>query len=350
MKIGIQTWGSDGDIRPFCALAGGLAKAGHHVTLVVTSVDQKDYSALASAMGFEIRHVHGEVHLAEKELKELFLGVERSGNIAKHLKILCRETLDPVTDIMYEAALRLAEENDALISHLVCHTMMTAAEKTGCPYVVVSPAPTHLANCHFPPVGMPNLGATGNRLFWKASGIGINHIFKKSVNTLRKKVGVAPVKNVLNELWISDRLNIIAASPSIVRHAPDWNKTVRVVGFFDVPSQAEQWVMPDDLKQFLEAGEPPVYLTFGSFNAIDIDNNARLLTEAAKLGGKRAIIQTYWDQATFRPEDPNCFLIDKTPHHKIFPHCSAIVHHGGAGTTHSSVYCGLALRGCRPRF
>jgi len=29
MRIGIQTWGSDGDIRPFIALAGGLQAAGH---------------------------------------------------------------------------------------------------------------------------------------------------------------------------------------------------------------------------------------------------------------------------------------------------------------------------------
>jgi hypothetical protein len=47
MKIGLQTWGSDGDIRPFLALAGGLRARGHEVSLVVTSVDNKDYSLTA---------------------------------------------------------------------------------------------------------------------------------------------------------------------------------------------------------------------------------------------------------------------------------------------------------------
>ncbi len=36
MKIGIQTWGSDGDVRPFIALAAGLRAAGHDVTVAAT--------------------------------------------------------------------------------------------------------------------------------------------------------------------------------------------------------------------------------------------------------------------------------------------------------------------------
>ena len=44
MRIGLQTWGSEGDIRPFVALADGLNEAGHEVTLVITSVEHKDYA------------------------------------------------------------------------------------------------------------------------------------------------------------------------------------------------------------------------------------------------------------------------------------------------------------------
>ena len=44
MKIGIQTWGSQGDINPFIALAAGLSQAGHHVTLAITCADRKDYN------------------------------------------------------------------------------------------------------------------------------------------------------------------------------------------------------------------------------------------------------------------------------------------------------------------
>ncbi len=34
------------------------------------------------------------------------------------------------------------------------------------------------------------------------------------------------------------------------------------------------------------------------------------------------------------------FFVSAAPHHLIFPHCSAIVHHGGAGTTQSATLAG----------
>ena len=64
MKIGIQTWGSDGDILPHLALAGGLRAAGllppvntascaprlPFVRLVVVSVSPRAASAATSSV------------------------------------------------------------------------------------------------------------------------------------------------------------------------------------------------------------------------------------------------------------------------------------------------------------
>ena len=61
MRIGLQTWGSEGDIRPFFALAEGLQKAGHNVTLVVTSAEDKDYTSLAEY--FRTENPTGEISL-----------------------------------------------------------------------------------------------------------------------------------------------------------------------------------------------------------------------------------------------------------------------------------------------
>jgi len=53
MKIGIKTWGGDGDIFPFLALANGLRSAGHQVTVVYTS--SEDYtSIIAEAMNIKL--------------------------------------------------------------------------------------------------------------------------------------------------------------------------------------------------------------------------------------------------------------------------------------------------------
>ena len=54
MKIGLQAWGSEGDIQPFTALAAGLVKAGYEVTLVVTDNIGRDYSELAKRFGYQL--------------------------------------------------------------------------------------------------------------------------------------------------------------------------------------------------------------------------------------------------------------------------------------------------------
>ena len=77
MKIGIQTWGSDGDIRPFAALAGGFSQAGHEVTLVFTSVDNKDYADLAANLGFRLRRAHDRFDLNDAVLARLRRAVMR---------------------------------------------------------------------------------------------------------------------------------------------------------------------------------------------------------------------------------------------------------------------------------
>ena len=54
MRIGLQAWGSEGDIQPFTALAAGLVRAGHEVTLVVTDNIGRDYSHLANRFGYKL--------------------------------------------------------------------------------------------------------------------------------------------------------------------------------------------------------------------------------------------------------------------------------------------------------
>ena len=44
-RIGLQTWGTEGDVRPFFALGHALQKRGHEVRVVYTSVEGRDFGA-----------------------------------------------------------------------------------------------------------------------------------------------------------------------------------------------------------------------------------------------------------------------------------------------------------------
>jgi len=340
MKIGLLTWGSDGDIRPFCALAGGLAARGHDVTLAVASVDNKDYSNLGQAMGFKVIPACRKYEYTQQQADEMVLRIIASRNLAMHFKILFDEMFKPAVDDLMETSNTLCGQNDLVIGHIAVYPLFIAAEKHGLPCVTVSPVPSFFKTAFEPPEGLPNLGQWLNPILWKLGEMAGGWILKPPINKLREQNGLAPLKSPIGNFWQSDRLNLICASPSIFQRCPDWKDNIQVTGFFDIPDSAERWEIPGDLLSFLDYGQPPVYLTFGSFTQFDIERNVELMAATARLLGHRAIIQAFWENVSQIPDIDDVYLLRKVPHHQIFPRCAAVVHHGGAGTTQSSLYCG----------
>ncbi|MDH5678004.1 MAG: glycosyltransferase [Nitrospinota bacterium] len=340
MRIGLMTWGSDGDIRPFCALAGGLAAHGHDVTLAVASVDNKDYTSLGDSMGFKVIPACKKMDYSQVEADDLIKRIVGTRNLPSQFIILFREMLEPVMDELFDSATALCAQSDLVIGHAAVYSLFIVAEKQGLASVAVSPIPSLYRSVYTSPEGAPNLGRWINPLFWKIGELGGAWIMGPSINSQREKIGLAPQKSPLREFWENPRLNLICASPSICQRYPDWKDNVQIPGFFNIPDAAERWEIPGDLLSFLDYGEAPVYITFGSFTQFDMDRNVELMADTAKLLNRRSIIQAYWENTTLLPDLDDVYLVRKAPHHQIFPRCAAVVHHGGAGTTQSSLFCG----------
>lgn len=342
MKIGLQTWGSDGDIRPFLALAGGLRARGHQVSLVVTSVDNKDYSAYGTAMDFAVSHI-GKQSYDERTLRLFQEKIMGAKVPLKQIEIILDLFFKPVIPEMFEAAEQLCRENDVIVGHTIHYPVQTAAEKAGKPYATVMMNHAGIYSKHLPVFGVPNIGTWMNPYWWKLFQVTMDRSIGVGVNTLRKKAGLPPVSRIAETVWSSHRLNLVAVTSALSRKQPDWPDFHQVCGVFTVPERAEQWTMPDDLKRFIEAGPAPVFMTLGSMYSLDIAPGVivKTLVEAALRSDCRAIVQAPWDELPEFPDRPEIYKIRKAPHRNIFPSCSAVVHHGGAGTTHSAT-----LHGC----
>jgi UDP:flavonoid glycosyltransferase YjiC (YdhE family) len=128
VKIGLQTWGTDGDIRPFIALAGGLRAAGREVTLVVTSGDGKDYSSFGKKMDFAVIHA-GTLSYDDDELSQIKKKVLNARHPLLQLDIILNNLFNPVISEMFEAANQLCKENDIILGHSLHYPAHTAAEK-----------------------------------------------------------------------------------------------------------------------------------------------------------------------------------------------------------------------------
>lgn len=341
MKIGLQTWGSDGDIRPFLALSGGLSKAGHEVTLVITSADNKNYSSYANEMGFAIIHA-GELQYDEKEIKYIAKKIVNAMTPVGQMKSLIKYLFNPLIDIMFQSARKLCIENDLVIGHFLHYPMHIAAEEAKKPYATLTLNHSGISSRYSRIYGVPNLGIRMNPIWWKLFNFLVSRVLIPEANELRKIQNLPPIKNIIDKMLTSTSLNLIAVSAAICQRQKDWPQYQQICGFLNMPDYAEKWTIPKDLKNFIEAGLPPVFITLGSMISLEVSPHkiTELLVEGALIAGCRAIVQSNWEQLHDFPDYPEIYKIGRIPHQHIFPYCQAVVHHGGAGTTHSATRYG----------
>jgi hypothetical protein len=112
---------------------------------------------------------------------------------------------------------------------------------------------------------------------------------------------------------------------------------IQICGHWALPSN--DWQPPSDLLDFLAAGAPPIYVGFGAVSSFI---RQRGLTEiATAIAGRRALFYPGWSKITSALLPGNFFVVGDTPHTWLFPRASMVIHHSGAGTTHSAARAGV---------
>ncbi|MRW92811.1 hypothetical protein GJ699_22690 [Duganella sp. FT80W] len=340
MKIGLQTWGSHGDIRPMLALAEGLQLAGHEVTLVITCVDSDVYAAVQSAAGVTIRTVASPV-IQRDEAAEIGISIVSARDPLRQMALILRRCFQPAEEAMIAAAQQLAAESDLLIGHYFMYPLQVAAERAGKPYVSVLLSHAAVPSAYSHPLRWPRMF---NGFLWWLTRTLLHRELAPYVNGLRRRLGMRPVRDVVSEVWLSPYLTLVAVSPQICERQPDWPDAVQLSGFLDMPNMSLEGQLSAALAAFLDAGEAPVYMTLGSWMPQDLPNQRdtlRMLSDAARQAGCRAVIQSpAWEACGFQPDD-RIMYVSASPHHLIFPRCAAVLHHGGAGTTQSVTLAGV---------
>lgn len=343
LKIALQTWGSDGDIHPFIGLAGALARRGHDVTLAVTSAERKSYRAYTDRLGVRLIEA-GFMAESDADMHRLVKGMYSLRNPLKQVGFVFDELLAPGIPEIHRVAQELCAENDVMIGHFILHPVHAAAGQAGIPYLTLTLNSSAIPTRTAPPVGSPDLGPWFNRLSWKLAMAILEHIIGKRVNRWRRENHLAPLAS-FREVWESRQGNLIVVSPQLCARPDDWGAHQHVCGFLPPPEVPHVGGLPQDLETFLDAGPAPVYFTFGSMLAVpqehdQLVDSVRLMVDAAAIAGCRAIVQAPWSRVGEMRTGPEIFRLERAPHAQVFPRCAAVVHHGGAGTTQTSLMCG----------
>jgi sterol 3beta-glucosyltransferase len=131
-----------------------------------------------------------------------------------------------------------------------------------------------------------------------------------------------------------------AYSSRILPPPADWPDSVHITGYFFLDNPSD-WQPSRELKAFLEAGDPPVYIGFGSMAGRNPEQLARLISEALAMSGQRGVLLTGWGGLHTESVQGRVFVLESAPHAWLFPRMGAVVHHGGAGTTAEGLRAGV---------
>jgi sterol 3beta-glucosyltransferase len=254
-----------------------------------------------------------------------------------------RTLLAPVFREMVQDLYDACRDADALICQGVFAALgRTIAQALDRPLLLIEPTPL-LPTRAFPAAGWPiqaDLGGLHNRV----SGVAMLNViwqwYAPFVNDFRRCLSLPAYSaaRFIRDLRATPLLG--AYSPHVIPPPADWPDTAHVVGYFWLAAP-QAWQPPNALQAFLDAGEPPVYVGFGSMAGQDPGKMGRLVLDALHQCGQRGVLATGWGGLRAGQLPPNVFILDAAPHAWLFPRMAAVVHHGGAGTTAAALHAGV---------
>jgi vancomycin aglycone glucosyltransferase len=291
MRVLSSSVGTRGDVQPAIALALQVREQGHEARLCVSP----NFVDWARGLGFEARP----------------MGVEMRPPPPGAAPPVIPDLISDQFDVVEPAA----QDCDVIVGaggHQ--YAARSIAELRGVPCVVAVYAPVSLPNTQLAPAG-DTAGARHpdeiSRL-WESHRRRWNERSRERLNDNRERRGLSPIDEVLD--------HILGERP--------WLACDAALG--PAPSGSNL--------DFLEAGDPPVYLGLGSMPVADEVGQA--LIEATRAVGRRAILSEGWAGLSLADEGVDCLLVGDVNHQALFPRVAAVMHHGGAGTTLAAALAG----------
>jgi UDP:flavonoid glycosyltransferase YjiC (YdhE family) len=328
MRIAIAAEGTRGDIHPMLALAEHLIAAGHFVRFCAPP----DFRNVVEQRGIEFVALGLD---ARRFMTESAAAVH-AGGIPFLRRILAwgEQSLESQFRVLPEAAAGM----DRLFAAGTILAGASAAEIHGIPFRFVAYTPALLPSCDHAPAFLPfqPRSRMANRALWWTARALFTALVRRDVNRARHALGLPPVRDLLHHL-LSPRPVLAVDRPFAPLPA-------------DCPIPAVQMPclhprggdpLPEKLERFLAAGPAPVYFGFGSMPDHDPRATTELLIGVSDRIGCRALISRGWAELGDVALPEHVMIVGDVSHARLFTRTAAVVHHGGAGTTHSAVRAGV---------
>ncbi len=321
----LSTYGSRGDVEPLVALAVRLRERGAEVR--VCAPPDEDFAHRLAGLGVPLVGVGPSARALTKAAPPASSLPERAARLIAG---------------QVEAVTEAARGCDVVVATGMLPAAagaLSVAERLGVRSVSVTFQQLTLPSPERPPLAYPGRplppGVTDNEALWVLDAENVNALFGDALATGRASLGLPPVDDVRG--YVIGGRPWLATDPVL----DPWRGTPSL----DVV-QTGAWLLPDErplpaeLVAFLEGGEPPVYVGFGSMPMHESADVARVAVDAVRAHGRRVLLARGWADLDLLDGQDDCLLIGEVNHQALFGRVAAVVHHGGAGTTTTATRAG----------
>jgi vancomycin aglycone glucosyltransferase len=306
MKIACVILGTRGDVQPMVALADGLIKRNHEVTICAPPENEE----LISRVNCRFVSFGPSLKKAAKEDPN-----KQKGGVT--VKISPKEGKKVISD-QIKLLPEILNGTDLILGVGIVFGVHTVADILKIPYRFVIFYPIVLGTTSDDPFK--------NRIMFGFGRSMINMFIKGFINKHRTKFSLPPIKDVWSH-WLGDRV-IVACDPELNKARIGVSFPFTQTGFMLLPSKND---IPDYVNNFCNSGNPPVYIGFGSNPIADTEKFKRIFEKVKNDTNQRLVISKGWADLP-ESNSSDILFVDELPFDLLFPKVAVAIYHGGTGT------------------
>jgi UDP:flavonoid glycosyltransferase YjiC (YdhE family) len=136
-------------------------------------------------------------------------------------------------------------------------------------------------------------------------------------------------------------------SKQLLKQPKDWASNSFVTGFLEIPkiernnNSNEQ--IPETLKVWMDNGEKPIYIGFGSIPIPDTALINSIIIKLLEETNHRIVFCYGWTKPFIQIKHKNLFVAENINHEWLLPKCKMAIIHGGIGTVGSVLKAQIPL-------
>ena len=341
MKIILTSIGTRGDIEPFLAIGKFLKEKGHQVICAST----EKFRELTESCNLEFASLGKKGDdLYESDVAGRLMGgtgIKKFFALIKLIKIARNEKGAVKEKDLKIYELVKQERPDRIVYHLKNYYPVIWECKNRGKTIFVSPFPyLHYVKGHPLLPLTKDYGEFLNKLSFKLYDFGAvtaTMIIKKMLH-INDKITRKQLVNIIH-----NRKVIYTISPGLFPRPDYWESNVKILGYQELNRKTD-WKPEKKLTDFIEIHGKILFITFGSMLNPEPELKTKIILEILERNKIPAIINTA-SGGLIKPDKVNSeliYFVSQIPYDWIFPKMYAVIHHGGAGTTHLGIKYGCA--------